>query len=208
MRNIYLCGAFVCVSLAAGCNTSSNVAVNVNRSANNANTAVVTNANNANSGGSVTNSISNAVGSVTTPDPAEFMTEAASGGLTEVELGKLASTKATNPEVKKFAQMMVADHTKANTELKALAAKKNVNLPAQPDSDHQSMITGLQGKSGADFDADYVEAMVDDHEEDVAAFEKQAQNSTDPDVKAFAAKTLPTLRKHLETIKAIQAKMP
>ena len=103
---------------------------------------------------------------------------------------------------------MVDDHTKANTELKALAAKKNKTLPAELDSSHKSTMDDLKGKSGADFDQDYVEAMVDDHEEDVAAFEKQSQNSSDPDVKAFAAKTLPTLKKHLDAIKAIQAKMP
>jgi len=65
----------------------------------------------------------------------------------------------------------------------------------------------LRAKTGADFDREYVEEMVDDHEEDVAAFEKQAQSATDPDVKAFAAKTLPVLKKHLDAIKAIQAKM-
>jgi putative membrane protein len=135
------------------------------------------------------------------------MNDAALGGMTEVELGKLASTKATNPEVKKFGQMMVTDHSKANEELKALAAKKNFKLPTELDSSHKSMLDEMKGKSGGDFDEDYVEAMVDDHEDDVAAFEKQAQNSPDPDVKAFAAKTLPTLKKHLDAIKAIQSKM-
>jgi putative membrane protein len=195
----------------AGCASGSNTTVNVNRAAANSNSAVLANANaatnsNAN-GGSISNSVSNAVGSLTTDSPEDFVKEAAVGGLTEVELGKLASTKGANAEVKKFGQMMVADHSKANAELKALAAKKNITLPTAPDSSHQSTIDDMKGKSGGEFDEDYVDAMVDDHEDDVAAFEKPANNSTDPDVKAFAAKTLPTLKNHLEAIKAIQAKM-
>lgn len=138
---------------------------------------------------------------------ADFMKEAAVGGMAEVEMGRLAASKATSPDVKKFGQMMVEDHSKANEELKALAAKKNVTLPTDLDQDHKSTMEELRGKSGADFDSDYVEEMVDDHEEDVAAFEKQAQSATDPDVKAWAAKTLPVLKKHLEAIKSIQAKM-
>jgi putative membrane protein len=214
MKNGYLFSALVGISALtmAGCGEGGNTTVNVNRAGTNSNTAVLTNANtssNANTGGgSISNSVGNAVGSITTDSPEDFMKDAAIGGMSEVELGKLASTKGANAEVKKFGQMMVADHTKANAELKALAAKKNVTLPTEPDSSHKSLLDDMKGKSGADFDADYVDAMVDDHEDDVAAFEKQAQNATDPDVKAFAAKTLPTLKKHLEAIKAIQTKMP
>jgi len=129
------------------------------------------------------------------------------GGMAEVEFGNVAAKKATDPEVKKFAQMMVADHTKANADLKALAAKKNVTLPTELDSSHKSTLDSYNSETGADFDKDYVNDMVDDHEKDVAEFEKQSQNSTDADVKAFATKTLPTLKKHLDAIKAIKAKM-
>jgi len=216
MKNVYLFSALLGVAALAmaACNDGSNTTVNVNRTSANGTTAVLANANantstNANSGGSsIANSVSNAVGSMTTSSPEDFMKEAAVGGMTEVELGKLASTKGANAEVKKFGAMMVADHSKANAELKALAAKKNVTLPTELDSSHKSMVDDLKGKSGADFDGDYIDAMVDDHEDDVATFEKQSQNATDPDVKAFAAKTLPTLKKHLEAVKAIQAKMP
>jgi putative membrane protein len=127
--------------------------------------------------------------------------------MSEVELGKLASTKAANAEVKKFGQMMVTDHSKANEELKALATKKGWTLPTESDSSHKSTLDTLKNKSGADFDKEYVEEMVDDHVTDVKAFEDKAKNATDPDLKAFAEKTLPTLRKHLDAIKAIQAKM-
>jgi putative membrane protein len=146
---------------------------------------------------------SNATGSSDTA----FVQDAAIGGLSEVELGKIASTKAANAEVKKFGQMMVTDHSKANEELKALAQKKGWTLPTEPDSSHKSTMEDLRNRVGADFDQAYVDEMVDDHEEDVAAFEDKAKNATDPDLKAFAEKTLPVLRKHLDAIKAIQAKM-
>jgi putative membrane protein len=127
--------------------------------------------------------------------------------MAEVELGRLASTKAQNPEVKRFAQMMVTDHTKANEELKTMAAKKNVSLPGTLDSKHQSTMQRLEGMSGAAFDRAYVDDMVADHEADVQMFEKQSADNSDPDAKAFAAKTLPTLQKHLEAVRALQSRL-
>ena len=159
-----------------------------------------------NAANTVANTVSNAVAKVTTDSPETFMKNAAQGGQAEVDLGKLASTKAKDPEVKKFGQMMVTDHTAAGTELKALAGKKNITLPADIGS-HKSTVDKLSGLSGGDFDKAYVDDMLDDHEADVAEFEKQANNSADADVKAFAAKTLPTLKKHLDAIRAIKAKM-
>jgi len=102
---------------------------------------------------------------------------------------------------------MVTDHSKANDELKSLATKKNISLPTTLDPKHQSTVQRMQGLSGAEFDRAYVDDMVEDHEADVREFEKQSSDNPDPDVKAFAAKTLPTLRKHLDAIKAIQSKM-
>lgn len=134
-----------------------------------------------------------------------FWVNAAQGGMAEVELAKLAQQKSQNADVKNFAQMMITDHSKANDELKTIAAKKNVVLPTDIGS-HKSTLDDLSKLSGAEFDKEYVEAMVDDHEEDVEMFENKS-NSSDADIKAFATKTLPTLRKHLEAIKAIQSKM-
>ena len=136
-----------------------------------------------------------------------FYTSAARGGMAEVEMSKLAQTKATNPEVKKFAQMMVSDHTKANTELKSLAKAKSVALPAELSSSHAAVFDELKGLSGADFDRTYVSEMVEDHEADVQLFEDQAKDDSDPEAKAFAASTLPTLRKHLEMIQGIQSRL-
>lgn len=157
--------------------------------------------------GNASNSTSNSISNSTASDDSDFMKEAAVGGMAEVEMGKLAATKAANPDVKKFAQMMVDDHTKANNDLKALAAKKGMTLPTDLDSSHKSTMDDLREQAGADFDKAYVEEMVDDHEEDVSKFEDEAKNATDPDVRAFAQKTLPVLQKHLDAIKGIQAKM-
>jgi putative membrane protein len=207
MKNILTLSAIFAGSVAlAACggatnNTNVNVHTNSNGSTmgNGVNTV-------SNTASSAVNTVANTAASMTTPSPDDFMKNAADGGMAEVEMGKLATKNAQDPEVKKFGQMMVDDHTKANTELKALAAKKNVTLPTDMGS-YKGDVDDLSKLKGADFDKEYVDHMVDDHEDDVAAFEKQANNGTDPDVKAFAAKTLPVLRKHLDAIKAIQAKM-
>ena len=143
----------------------------------------------------------------TAAQPESFWTAAADGGLAEVVMGKIAARKSQDPEVKKFAQMMVRDHSKANNELAALAAKQKITLPTDIGPRNKSTIDELNRLTGADFDREYVQAMVDDHETDIQLFEDQADDELDTRAKAFAAKTLPVLRRHLEAIKAIQAKM-
>lgn len=134
----------------------------------------------------------------------DFVMEAAGGGLMEVTLGKLAQVNASSAKVKGFGQMMITDHSKANTELKAVAAKKNIAIPPTPMEKQQKMIDDLKAKKGADFDKAYVDMMVDDHKEDVGKFQDEANKGNDADVKAFASKTLPVLTKHLEHIQKIQ----
>jgi putative membrane protein len=131
------------------------------------------------------------------PDQA-FVMDAAKGGMAEVELGKLAVDKASNPDVKKFGQRMMDDHSKGNDELKATASRKNMTLPAGPDAKQKAMYDRLAKLSGAAFDRAYMQAMVADHVTDVAAFKREAQTGKDPEIKAFAAKTLPTLEDHLK----------
>jgi putative membrane protein len=133
-----------------------------------------------------------------------FVHEAAMGGMAEVELGKLAAAKATNSKVKSFAERMVTDHGKANDELKNLASSKHVTLPAAVDAKHQAAHDRLAKLSGAAFDRAYVRDMVTDHEKDVAAFRRESQSGKDPDVKMWAAKTLPTLQDHLKMIQELQ----
>ncbi|WP_205510922.1 DUF4142 domain-containing protein [Longitalea arenae] len=134
----------------------------------------------------------------------KFINEAAMGGMAEVQLGKMAQEKATNPRVKNFAEMMVRDHSEANTQLQSIAQQKNVTLRKDLEGDHKNHYEDLSKKKGADFDREYMKMMVDDHQDDINAFEKIAENGTDPDVKTFASQKLPTLRKHLDSAKAIQ----
>lgn len=136
-----------------------------------------------------------------------FMNDAAPGGMAEVELGKLAASKTQNAEVKAFAQKMVEDHSKAGEELKSLATQKKVTLPPDVMPTHKELMDKLSKLSGADFDKGYVQAMVEAHEKDVAAFENVSKTAADTDVKAFATKTLPTLKMHLEMIKGMAGKM-
>jgi putative membrane protein len=145
--------------------------------------------------------------SVVTGGDLAFMNDAAPGGMAEVELGKMAAGKSQNTEVKAFGQKMVEDHSKAGEELKQLAAQKKVTLPPDVMPAHKQLMEKLSKLSGADFDKEYVKAMVDDHEKDVAAFENVSKTAADADVKAYAAKTLPTLKMHLEMIKAMADKM-
>lgn len=147
----------------------------------------------------------NAAGASTvSEEESKFAVEAASGGMMEVQLGELAQQKASSKAVKDFGAMMVRDHSKANDELKALAANKNITLPPAPGEDHMDHIKKLSEKSGKEFDKDYINMMVDDHQEDIDNFEKCSKDAKDADLKAFADKTLPTLREHLAAAKKIK----
>lgn len=144
---------------------------------------------------------------VVTGGDLDFMNQAAPGGMAEVELGRLAASQGMSKEVKTFGQKMVEDHSKANQELMQVAQQKKVKLSSDLMPAHQETMEKLSKLRGAEFDRAYVRAMVEDHEKDVAAFDATAKNGVDADVKAFAAKTLPTLRMHLEMIREIQGKM-
>ncbi len=132
-----------------------------------------------------------------------FAAEAAGGGITEIELGKLAIKKGGDIKIKNFGAMMVKDHRKANSKLMALAKTKNINLPTAPGGDDQKTIDKLSEKSGRDFDKAYVTDMIADHKKDIIVFENASKHCFDPDIKAFAAKTLPVLQNHLDAITAV-----
>jgi putative membrane protein len=127
-----------------------------------------------------------------------FVKEAAVGGMAEVELGNLAKEKAASNDVKQFGARMATDHAKANDELKQWAQQKSVTLPADIDAKHKATRDRLAKLSGAAFDKAYMHEMLMDHQHDVAAFKKEAASGKDPDVKAWAGKTLPTLQEHLK----------
>jgi putative membrane protein len=126
-----------------------------------------------------------------------WVMKVAQGGMAEVELGKLAAEKGSTDAVKKFGQRMADDHSKANDELKALASQKKIALPSELGADDKALRDRLVKLSGPAFDRAYMTAMVSDHVKDVNEFKLEAHRGTDPDVKAWAAKTLPTLEDHL-----------
>ncbi|HEX2969122.1 MAG TPA: DUF4142 domain-containing protein [Bacteroidales bacterium] len=134
----------------------------------------------------------------------KFVEEAAIGGMMEVELGSYAQKNAVNQRVKNFGAMMVRDHNSANEELKSIASAKKLQVPASMDDDHIKKAAELKQKTGADFDSEYMSDMVDDHEKDVDEFKKQSENGKDPEIRAFAAKTLPVLQVHLDSARNIR----
>jgi putative membrane protein len=138
------------------------------------------------------------------PD-ATFYKKAAEGGIAEVQLGKLAQDKSSTASVKEFGAMMVTDHSAANEKLTALAAKKDIKLPTSPSVGQTATKTKLEVLSGATFDKSYIKGMVEDHQEDIKEFQNEAASGHDPDAKAYAVATLPTLKAHLKKIQAIAA---
>ena len=124
-------------------------------------------------------------------------------GIAEVELGKLASEKAVNPDVKSFGQRMATDHGKAGDELKTLAQSKGITLPTDMDAKHKSVRDRLIKLSGEAFDHAYIVEMVNGHRQAVVAFRTEARSGKDPDIKAFAEKTLPTIEDHLKVAQSL-----
>jgi putative membrane protein len=140
-------------------------------------------------------------------DEVEFVNAAASAGMMEVQLGKTAQQRASNAEVKEFGRRMQTDHSKANDQLKKIAANKNVKLPAELESKHKTVVEKLSRLKGEEFDREYMSSMVDDHKEDIEKFEAQASKGKDSDVKKFASEQLPILKKHLALGEQTQKKL-
>ena len=138
---------------------------------------------------------------------AMFMRTVAMSGMAEVQHGTLAAQNATSDEVKQFAQRMVDDHGKAGDELKGLASQKNVTLPTELDAKHKAMQDKLSKTKGPAFDRAYMAHMVSAHQQAVALFEKEATGGKDAEVKAWAAKTLPTVREHLKLAGDVNVKV-
>jgi putative membrane protein len=133
----------------------------------------------------------------------QFLADAAQGGLAEVEFGKLATERASSNEVKEFGQRMVDDHSKANDQLKQLAAQAGVAVPDSLSAKDQAEKERLSKLSGEQFDAAYMKSMVKDHKKDVADFQHEANSGHDTNVKNFASSTLPTLQDHLKMAEQI-----
>ncbi len=182
-----------------------NMAVVVNNNSNmvNANMSNMNSMNSMNSNNAVNGNMSSSL----SDDDKKFFNDAAQGGMAEVKLGELAAKNGTNAEVKSFGNKMVQEHSNANTELKSLAGKKSVTLPTDVNSEQKATYDKLAKLTGAEFDKEYVAAMVAGHEKDLAAFKKEASEAKDSDLKTFAAKYTPIVSGHTEMIKAMRAKM-
>lgn len=136
-----------------------------------------------------------------------FAMKAAQGGMAEVKIGQLAVDKASDPDVKAFGQRMIDDHTKANDQLKTIAANQNITLPTDLNAKDQSEYQKLSQLSGPAFDKAYMKGMVKDHETDVKEFQKEANGGKDPQLKEFASTTLPILQSHLQAAQTADAKV-
>jgi putative membrane protein len=137
----------------------------------------------------------------------DFVEKELAMGNAEIELGRLAQQKGNHADVKEFGAMMVRDHQAAAADLKPIAAKLSTTQAEareNHDNDLRDTMEDLQKLSGRDFDKKYISEMIDDHEKDVRDLEKKAENASNADVKAWASKTLPTVRQHLERAKSIK----
>ena len=140
-------------------------------------------------------------------DDADFLIFAAEMDMKEIELGKLAQQKSTNPDVKALGKMMVDQHTTASATTKALAAKKNITLPMSLTEKGQEAYKDMNDKTGHDFDEAYADKMVDGHEKAISKMEKASEKAADADIRMWAANMLPTLRTHLEHAKMTKEKV-
>jgi putative membrane protein len=131
-----------------------------------------------------------------------FVNKVADGNQDEVQLAQLAAQRASNPDVRNFAQQLVSDHTSMGSELQSLASTKNVKL--DKDNNQSREYKRLSNKSGQDFDREFVDHMVDEHEKDIKDFEKASTDAKDTELRSFASKHLADLKQHLATAQNLQ----
>lgn len=138
----------------------------------------------------------------------EFVTKAAEGGKAEIEMAKLAERHGESPEVKKFAEHMIRDHTKSNAALERLASAKGAVLPKGPGAAQTLILEDLKDLRSAEFDAAYVKAQIEAHRQMSALLEKQARSGRDPDLRKFATATLATVEKHEKMAEGLDGRAP
>ena len=127
----------------------------------------------------------------------QFMIAAAKANMTEAHEGQMAEAQASANDVKEFAKTLDQDHTEAYRELEALAAKTGVSIPNGIDVGKIATVQQLEHLKGANFDRAFAKDEVAAHRQAIAEFKREADHGSDPDVKAYAAKMLPVLQKHL-----------
>ncbi len=125
----------------------------------------------------------------------DFVDNAARGGLAEIELSKLAN-KSVNPDVRRFADKMITDHTKANAQLTMIAKTDGLTPPDTLDIEHRRLRDKLANEHDGSFDRDYAHAMVGDHDQAIRLFQREEQSGGNAQLREFARNTLPTLQEH------------
>ena len=138
---------------------------------------------------------------------AEFVAEVVAANYAEIEFAQLASQRSTNPEVKALARQLVTDHTKVLSDLKSLAQSKAISVPTEAEDADERKIERFYDEAGKDFDKKWTKEMIDKHEKSINRFEKRFEKTEDAELKAFADKTLPHLRMHLEKLNALLEKI-
>ena len=187
--------------LAAGCSNTNKAATPPDNNA-----APAASSDNSSAPGSNASTSSSSAASNPNSDQ-HFISEAAKGNRAEVELGKMMASKSKDMDVKKFAKMMVDDHSKALNELQQLAQSKNITLPDGVPDDAKDLQDKLSSESGNQLDKDYMDGMVQDHQKDIKDFQDASQNSQDSDVKQWASKMLPKLQQHLQKAEKVDGKV-
>jgi putative membrane protein len=137
----------------------------------------------------------------------QAMMRLAQADMAEVAAGKLAAGKASSPEVKKFGEHMVEEHSKMLEEGKKIAEAKGVKPPAAPDKKHQAALKKLEQQSGEEFDRQFMAQMVKDHEDALKLAEKTAKDAKDPELKAHAQKGAPHIKEHLAQARKLHASL-
>lgn len=136
-----------------------------------------------------------------------MMRDLAQANIAEVETGRMAQEKGASEDVKRFGAQMIEDHQKALTELQELARTKDVELPTEPDAKHKLVATGLKALSGAAFDKEYIRMVgVTDHRQTLEKLQRTQRETGDNDLRAYAAKTIPVVQKHLQHAEGMRGK--
>ncbi len=136
-----------------------------------------------------------------------FLKNAALDSMAEIEIGRMAQTKASSPAVKALARRIVQDHEQASTQLKQVAERGQADIPATLEGDQKDMVDKMAKLQGSEFDREYVNMMVDDHKKAVDDFRDQSKDNDKPDVQQFASSTLPKLEQHLQEAEQLQARL-
>jgi putative membrane protein len=151
--------------------------------------------------------VANAVGKDQSPEDQTFVNEASRGGKMEVKLGELAERNSASSEVKEFGAHMVKDHTRLNKELSSAATSIGLTVPTDLSEDQKAECTKLSKLSGKSFDKEYIDLMVKDHTEDLAAFQKAESTAQDPKLKMAISSAIPVIQEHLNMAKSDAAKL-